>query len=114
MSDIVIGKYYICSRNGKSQIVKIDAMHKNYSKESLINLDLSINNSSKIPFIPNEIKDLIYKNIIKPDTYEYHYGFLGYHEGYCRKEHLRKLTLEEKKLIKQNRFFALPHQFYDA
>tara|TARA_Y100000389_G_scaffold204490_1_gene257366 strand:+ start:238 stop:582 length:345 start_codon:yes stop_codon:yes gene_type:complete len=114
MSDIEVGKYYICSRNGKSQIVKIDAIYKNYSEESLINLHLSINNSSEIPFIPNEIKDLIYKNIIKPDTYEYHYGFLGYHEGYCKKKHLRELTLKEKQLMQNNMFFALPHHFYDA
>ena len=47
-------------------------------------------------------------------VYEYNYGLFGYHEGYCTRDQIRFLTLEEQDLVKNNQFFNLPQQFYHS
>ena len=57
--------------------------------------------------------DCRYKNKTKY-IYEYSYGILGYHEGYCTRNQIRELTDEEKTHIQENRYFNLPQQFYHS
>lgn len=114
---IKVNNYYICTKKiegiEKSQIVKIDAVY-NDSTDKIVALELSLNKSYNLPNLPREIRNIIYKKMHENTSYEYHYGFLGFHEGFCKKDNLRELTEEEKQLMQNNRFFSLPHQFYDA
>lgn len=55
-----------------------------------------------------------YDNKIPNFTYEFNYGILGYHEGFCTQENIRHLTKEEKKLLKEHKVFSLPQQFYHS
>lgn len=114
---IKVNNYYICTKKiegiEKSQLVKIDAIY-NDSKEKIVDLELSLNKSDNLPNLPREIRNIIYKKIHKNTLYEYHYGFLGFHEGYCKKSNLRELTKDEKDIVKNGCILSLPRQFYDA
>lgn len=39
-------------------------------------------------------------------------GVYGFHEGYCTRDNIRKLTFEEKKIADLKRYWELPQQFY--
>jgi hypothetical protein len=46
--------------------------------------------------------------------YEYNYGYIGFHEGYCLDIHIRELTINEKHLLDTHKFWNLPQQFYQS
>lgn len=55
-----------------------------------------------------------YKNKQHAYTYEYYYGIMGFHEGFCTKDKIRELTPEEQNFHKQHKIFNLPQQFYHS
>jgi len=46
--------------------------------------------------------------------YECDYGYVSFHETYCRIENLRELTAEEKGLVQAGKYCLLPQQFYQS
>ena len=46
--------------------------------------------------------------------YEYDYGIVGYHEGYCKLAEIRELTTQEKQIEASGQTFKLPQQFYQS
>jgi len=44
--------------------------------------------------------------------YSYYYGYVGFHEGTCRIEHIREFTNVEEE--KRSKFWLLPQQFYQS
>ena len=48
------------------------------------------------------------------NLYEYDYGIVGYHEGYCKLEEIRELSATEKQVEASGRTYLLPQQFYQS
>lgn len=54
------------------------------------------------------------KNINGRMRYEYCYGWISTHEGYCWEEELRELTKEEQSVFNNKNQTSLPQQFYQS
>ena len=46
--------------------------------------------------------------------YEYNYGVMGFHEGFCYSDSIRDLTDQERQYSSENKFWKLPQQFYQS
>jgi hypothetical protein len=50
----------------------------------------------------------------KKILYNYYYGYFGFHEGWCKIDSIRELTLLEKKHKESGEFWNLPQQLYQS
>ena len=48
------------------------------------------------------------------NKYEYDYGIVGYHEGYCTLNEIRELSPTEKQVVASGKTYLLPQQFYQS
>ena len=57
-----------------------------------------------------------YANItnMSGNKYQYDYGIVGYHEGYCTLNEIRELSPTEKQVAASGKTHLLPQQFYQS